>query len=72
MPHTTDAYTLNLDVPRISRALDIGHHEGGIDRRIHRVTCQGKKVENIYALKYVKAAIITEKTAGGQGKPSWQ
>ncbi|MCR2595560.1 hypothetical protein NSP69_24395, partial [Salmonella enterica] len=33
--HATDAHALDRDVPRVRRALDVGHHDGGVDRRIH-------------------------------------
>ncbi|KAG1421314.1 hypothetical protein G6F57_023595 [Rhizopus arrhizus] len=35
LAHATDAHALNRDVPGIRRTLDVGHHDGGVDRRIH-------------------------------------
>jgi len=33
--HATDTHALDRDVPGVRRALDVGHHDGGVDRRIH-------------------------------------
>ena len=35
MAHAADADALDRDVTRVRGTLDIGHHDGGINRRIH-------------------------------------